>query len=83
MKEKIYTIPINDAFDKDSECPVCEFEKEQELLKIEYTLGASMMEPDERIFTNERGFCEKHTGMLIKQDNKLSFALVLKMEYAQ
>ena len=23
MKEKIYTIPVNDAFDKDCECPLC------------------------------------------------------------
>ena len=78
MKERIYTIPINDAFDKNSECAICGFEKEQERLKIEYTLGASMMEPDSRIFTNERGFCERHTAMLLKKENKLSFALVLK-----
>ncbi len=78
MKEKIYTIPINDAFDKHSECAVCEFEKQQEKLRIEYTLGASMMEPDSRIFTNNRGFCEHHTSMLLSQENKLSFSLVLK-----
>ena len=23
MKEKLYTIPINDAFAMDSECPIC------------------------------------------------------------
>ncbi len=78
MKEKIYTIPINDAFDKNSECAVCEFEKQQEMLRIEYTLGASMMEPDSRLFTNSRGFCERHTAMLLKKENKLSLALVLK-----
>ncbi len=78
MKEKIYTIPINDAFDKNSECAVCEFEKQQEMQRIEYTLGASMMEPDSRVFTNNRGFCERHTAMLLKKENKLSLALVLK-----
>lgn len=78
MKEKIYTIPINDAFDLDTECPVCVFEKKEEQERIEYTLGASMMEPDARIFTNERGFCHRHTSMLFKCENKLSLALVLK-----
>ena len=24
MAEKLYTIPVNDAFDADCECPVCE-----------------------------------------------------------
>ena len=27
MAEKIYTIPINDAFDMDTECAICEFQK--------------------------------------------------------
>ena len=78
MKERIYTIPINDAFDLDTECPVCEFESKEERERIEYTLGASMMEPDARIFTNERGFCKRHTSMLFSCENKLSLALVLK-----
>jgi len=78
MKERIYTIPINEAFDKNCECAICSFEKQQQQKIIEYTLGASMMEPDFRIITNELGFCEFHTSMLIKQENKLSYALVLK-----
>ena len=78
MKEKIYTIPINDAFNKNSECAICEFEREEEQSRIDYTVGASMMEPDERIFTNENGFCRRHASMLLKCDNKLSLALVLK-----
>ena len=78
MKEKIYTIPINDAFDSHTECPVCEFAKTEEQNRIEYTLGASMMEPDSRIYTNERGFCRHHCSMLFRCENKLSLALVLK-----
>ncbi len=78
MKERIYTIPINDAFDSRTECPVCEFAKKEELNRIEYILGASMMEPDSRIFTNERGFCRHHCSMLFRWENKLSLALVLK-----
>ncbi len=78
MKEKIYTIPINDAFARDCECAVCEFERREEQARIDYTVGASMMEPDERIFTNERGFCRRHSSMLLGRENKLSLALVLK-----
>lgn len=78
MKEKIYTIPINEAFEANCECPVCEFEKKEELSRIEYALGASMMEPDERIFTNKMGFCQRHSSMMLGNDNKLSLALVMK-----
>ena len=27
MKEKIYTIPVNDAFSSDCECPICSMYK--------------------------------------------------------
>ena len=33
MKEQIYTIPLNEAFDKDSECPFCELQKKLETFK--------------------------------------------------
>jgi biotin carboxylase len=55
--------------------------KAQEQKIIEYTLGASMMEPDFRIITNELGFCEYHTSMLIKQENKLSKDLYEKASF--
>lgn len=76
MKETIYTIPINDAFNKDTECPICEFEREEEKRIIDYTVGASMMEPEERIITNEKGFCKRHHTMIINTPNKLSGALI-------
>lgn len=90
MKEHIYTIPINDAFDTDCECPICHFMKQEEMKIITYTLGASMMEPDERERTNASGFCKHHFSKLLAQTNKLSLALILethlteirkKMEY--
>lgn len=83
MKEHIYTIPINDAFDKDCECPVCEYIRQEEKNLVEYTLGASMMEPDERIRTNENGFCNLHFSMLLNNENKLSMALVLETHLAE
>lgn len=78
MKENIYTIPINDAFDADSECPICEFFQKEEKGRVEYSLGASMMEPDERIASNELGYCVRHTQMMYDFGNKLSHALVLE-----
>ncbi len=78
MKEKIYTIPLNEAYETDCECPLCQLEKKLESDAIEYTLGAAMMEPDFRIESNEKGFCNKHYSMLFSRPNKLSLALVLE-----
>jgi len=78
VKEKIYTIPINDAFDSDCECPICEFLRTQEDHLLDYTLGASMMEPDERIISNEKGYCNHHYRLLLHGKNQLSLALILE-----
>ena len=79
MKETIYTIPINDCFNNtECECPICLFEKKEESDRIEYTLGASMMEPDSRIITNEKGFCIRHIDMLYNHGNRLSLDLILQ-----
>ncbi len=78
MKEKIYTIPINEAFEADCECAFCHLEEKLERESVEYTLGAAMMEPDFRTESNEKGFCQKHYQMLFENKNKLSLALVLE-----
>ncbi len=78
MKEKIYTIPINDAFNIDCACPVCEIERKIDLQFVESTLGASMMEPDYRLITNEFGFCKTHYSQLILQSKALPLSLVLQ-----
>lgn len=77
MKEKIYTIPINDSFDNHECCPFCFLEDKSERDEVEYTLGPSMMEPDSRVKSNEQGFCSKHLNMMLKSDKKLSLALIL------
>lgn len=80
MKETIYTIPVNEAFDSsiaDGGCPFCIMKHRLEEERVRYTLGASMMEPDARELTNMYGFCEEHFKMLFTQPNKLSLALVL------
>ena len=77
MKEKIYTIPINEALDEDCSCPFCFLQKKLENEAIEYTLGPAMMEPDFRTVTNQKGFCKPHIKMLIEKRNALSLALIL------
>lgn len=77
MKEKIYTIPINEAYETECECPLCLIEKKLEKEAVEYELGAAMMEPDHREQSNEKGFCNKHYNMLFAAQNKLPLALVL------
>lgn len=77
MKEQIYTIPVNEAYEQDCECPVCYLHKTLEDEALEYTLGAAMMEPDYRILSNELGYCNKHFSLLFSKPNKLSLALIL------
>ncbi len=77
MKEKIYTIPLTDAFDEGGECPFCTLEKKLEAEQVSYALGASMMEPDSRIISNEKGYCRRHFEMMGHESKALSLALVL------
>lgn len=78
MKEKLYTIPVNDAFGTECECPVCAMKHILEQNAVEYTMGPSYMEDDVRMETDQMGFCEKHMHMVWDQNNKLGLALVVK-----
>lgn len=77
MKEKLYTIPLSEAFEKESECPFCALFDELEKRAIEYTMGPSYMEPDVRIKTNELGFCREHYNKMYAMKNRLGLALML------
>jgi len=79
MKEKIYTIPVTEAFSEDCECPVCLLEKKLEEEYVDYFLGPSLMEPDCRIETNDKGFCRRHGELLYsRQENRLGLALTIE-----
>lgn len=78
MKEKLYTIPVNEAFEADCECPVCAMHKKLETNAIEFTMGPSYMEDDVREATSRLGFCEKHLEQLYKNQNRLGLALIIK-----
>ena len=62
MKETIYTIPINEAFDTECSCAICAIENRIESEEIEYALGPAMMEPDFRIISNQKGFWHRRSG---------------------
>ena len=81
--EQIYTIPVNEAFeasaaDPSCGCALCALYRKLEENELELILGASMMEPDVRIKTNEQGFCKTHYDMMFVRKNRLGMALTLE-----
>ena len=88
MSEKIYTISVNEAFeacaeDKSRGCPFCRLYNKLEADETDLILGASMMEPDVRIKTNEEGFCATHFQMLLSGNNRLGLGLMLESHTEQ
>ncbi len=86
--EKIYTIPVNEAFEASQAdpacgCPFCTLYNRLEENELELILGASMMEPDVRIKTNELGFCRTHYDMMFTRKNRLGMALMLESHLDQ
>lgn len=78
MKHHIYSIPLTEALEKKCGCILCDLEERFEEQAVCYFLGASMMEPDAREITNEKGFCRRHLHKLFEKPNKLSLALTLE-----
>ncbi len=78
MKEQLYTIPVNEAFDKDCECPVCAMYESLEQGALEFTLGPSYMEDDIRMVTDKVGFCDRHIEKMYERGNRLGLALMMK-----
>ena len=83
MDEQLYAIPVNDAFDADSECPVCVMYKSLEQNAIDFAMGPSYMEDDVRMQTNKTGFCSKHVSMMYDCQNRLGLALMLHTHMQQ
>ena len=78
MQEKIYTIPINEAFENRCGCPLCRLSLKLEQDALEYVMGAAMMEPDVRIATNRQGFCRDHLSAMLRMKNRLGLSLILQ-----
>ena len=83
MKEKIYTIPLNDAVNADDECPFCFIERvvEQDLLDFVLGSGSSYMESDVREITDRTGFCRMHFKKMFDYGNTLGNGWILKTHY--
>ncbi len=77
MDEQLYSIPVNDAFETECECPVCSMHRQLEKNAVEFTMGPSYMEDDVRMETNEVGFCPEHVRMMYDMQNRLGLALML------
>ncbi len=83
MLEKIYTIPVNEAFEASRDdpacgCPLCTLYNTLEENELDRILGAAMMEPDVRIETNAKGFCDTHFKMMFVRKNRLGLGLILE-----
>ncbi len=83
-----FTIPVNEAFeasvsDPSCGCPFCALYRRLEENELDLILGASMMEPDVRIKTNEVGFCRTHYDMMFVRKNRLGMALTLESHIAE
>ncbi len=83
MKEKIYTIPINETFDavadhSSCECPLCMLYRRLENIEVETILGGAMMVPEIRRQTNEQGFCRTHYDMMMENGGRLALGLILE-----
>ena len=81
--EQIYTIPVNEAFDSVAEknelgCPICMLYRKLQNDELDIILGASMMEPDIRIKTNEQGFCHNHYSMMLRRKRMLGMGLMME-----
>lgn len=85
MKEKLYTIPLNDAVNAQDECPFCTIERnvEQDLLDFVLGSGSSYMESDIREQTDKTGFCRTHFKKMFDYGNTLGNGWILKTHYAK
>ena len=79
LKEHIYTIPVTEAFSNNKDrCPFCALAEKLERDELDIILGASMMEPDVRSETNQKGFCSRHFNKMFGMKNRLGLALMLE-----
>ena len=86
--EQIYTIPVGEAFDEVGEkpecgCPFCVLYRKLQNDELDIILGASMMEPDIRMKTNEQGFCLSHYNMMLRRKRMLGMGLMLESHLSE
>jgi len=77
MKYQIDTIPVWEALEYEGQCMLCTLHAKTEAGEIDRVLGASVMEPDVRVRTNETGICNQHQQMMFATQNRLGHALLM------
>ena len=77
MQYHLDTIPVWEAMEQSTACPLCALYRRVEASEIERSLGGSVMEPDARIRVNEKGICARHHGQLFAMQNRLGHALLV------
>lgn len=85
MEEKLYTIPLTEAFEANDECPFCYVEREIENDLLDFVLGSasSYMESDVRAMTDREGFCRIHLKKMFDYGNTLGNGWILKTHFEQ
>jgi len=76
LRQHIDTAPIWDVYKQDCECPLCLLLAKVEESNVNYFLGESVMEPDQRIKVNQKGFCMRHFKQLYDAGNRLGLGLM-------
>lgn len=82
MKYELETIPVWDAYEKESPCPLCYLEAKAEDQYLSFYLGNSVMAPEMRVEVNETGFCRPHFHALLTRTGKLGLALMTSTHMA-
>lgn len=77
MSYHLETIPLWEAMEADSPCPLCNLNEKCEQNEVERSLGGSVMEPDTRIRVNQHGICAHHHQLLFEMKNRLGHALLV------
>ncbi len=68
-KYELETIPIWDAYDQKTECPLCMLEEKARKRYLAFFLGNSVMAPNIRVEVNRTGFCPTHFRQLFNAAN--------------
>ncbi len=76
MKDKLYTIPVTEAFTEAEGCPLCAIHNKLDKDSVDYMMGPSYMEGDIRMETNKVGFCKEHYDKMYHMKNRLGLALM-------
>ncbi len=83
MKIVLETIPVWDALNENSECPLCSLMKEAEKDALGYYLSSAVMTPEVRVETNTYGFCKSHMQKLAEANKPQVLSLIMDTYYEE